>query len=58
MKMKRGNLIQTVAYLKPKQKADLERLSKATRVTQAEYVREGVDMVLDRYKKLSGGPKR
>ncbi len=49
--MKRGNLIQTVAYLKPKQKADLERLSKATRVTQAEYLREGVDMVLSRYKK-------
>ena len=49
--MKRGNLIQTVAYLKPKQKDDLARLSKATRVTQAEYLREGVDIVLKRYKK-------
>ncbi len=57
--MKRGNLIQIVAYLKPKQKTDLERLSKATRVTQAEYLREGLDMVLAKYKKeLRGKQKR
>ena len=56
--MKRGNLIQTVAYLKPKQKADLERLSKATRVTQAEYLREGVDMVLAKYKQDRKGWRR
>lgn len=57
--MKRGNLVQMPAYLTPKQKADLSRLSKATRVPMQEYLREGVDMVLERYKKeLRGGRKR
>ena len=48
--MKRGNLIQIVAYLKPKQKTALEKLSKKTRVPQAEYLREAVDMLLKKYK--------
>lgn len=49
--MKRGKLIQTVAYLTPKQKTDLAKLSAETRVSQQAYLREGVDMVLGRYKK-------
>jgi Ribbon-helix-helix domain len=48
--MKRGKLIQTVAYVTPKQKADLEKLSKGTRVSQQAYLREGVDMVLSKYR--------
>ncbi len=38
-------------YLEPEQKDALERLTKVTRVPWSEYVREGVDMVLDRYKR-------
>ena len=49
--MKRWNQIQITAYLRPEQKVALDRLSKATRVRQAEYLREGLDMVLARYKK-------
>lgn len=56
--MKRGNQFQTIAYLKPEQKAALEKLSKATRVPQAEYIREGVDLVLAKYRKhMKGGAK-
>jgi hypothetical protein len=49
--MKRGKLIQTVAYLTPKQKSDLSKLSAETRVSQQAYLREGVDMVLAKYKR-------
>ncbi len=49
--MKRGNLVQMPAYLTPKQKSELSRLSKLTRVPMQGYLREGVDMVLSRYKK-------
>ncbi len=38
-------------YLDPEQKAALERLTEATRVPWSEYVREGVDWVLAKYKK-------
>ncbi len=55
----RGNLVQMPAYLTPKQKAGLEKLSAATRVSQQAYLREGIDMVLARYKKqLRGGKDR
>jgi len=48
--------IMTPVYLEPEKKEELMRLSKITRVPFAEYVREGVDMVLERYKKeLRGG---
>ncbi len=47
------------AYLRPKQKAELSRLSKATRVSMQAYLREGIDYVLARYKKqLRGGKNR
>ena len=38
------------AYITPKQKAGLEKLSKATRVSQQAYLREGVDYVLAKYR--------
>lgn len=38
-------------YVDPDQKATLDRLSKVTRVPSAEYVREGIDIVLTKYKK-------
>jgi hypothetical protein len=51
--MKRGKLIQTVAYLAPKQKTGLEKLSKETRVSQQAYLREAVDDLLVKYKRRS-----
>jgi hypothetical protein len=51
--MKRGKLIQTVAYITPKQKADLEKLSAETGASQQCYLRQGVDLVLAKYKKRS-----
>lgn len=39
-----------LAYLEPKQKEALEKLSKKTRVSMNAYIREGVDMVLKKYK--------
>ncbi|MET0048218.1 MAG: ribbon-helix-helix domain-containing protein [Sedimenticola sp.] len=39
------------AYLDPEQLEALKRLNKNTRVPVAEYIREGVDMVLEKYKK-------
>ncbi len=38
-------------YVDPDQKAALDKLSKVTRVPTAEYIREGVDTVLAKYKK-------
>ncbi len=49
---KRKPRIRTNIYLDADQKEALERLSESTRVKVAEYVREGVDMVLERYKAL------
>ncbi len=40
-----------VAYLEPEQKEALKQLSTITRVPQQAYIREAIDMVLDRYKK-------
>ena len=42
------------AYLEPEQAAALKRLSEKTRVPQQAYLREAVDMLLDRYKKELG----
>ncbi len=40
-----------VAYLEQEQKEALKLLSTITRVPQQAYLREAVDMVLERYKK-------
>lgn len=47
--------IKTAIYFEPEQKAALKALSKQTRVPWSIYVREGIDMVLAKYK---GGGKR
>jgi len=46
--------IKTAIYFDPEQKAALEALSKQTRVPWATYVREGIDMVLAKYRKKGG----
>lgn len=46
---KKAGRIRTNIYLNPDQKAGLEKLTEETRVPWAEYVREGVDMVLAKY---------
>lgn len=45
--------IKVAVYLDPKQKAALEKLTERTRVPWATYVREGVNMVLAKYKRRS-----
>lgn len=42
--------IKVAIYLDPEQKAALETLSKQTRVPWATYVRDGIDMVLAKYR--------
>ena len=43
-------------YLDPDKKAALLELSRATRITQAEYLREGVEYILTKYRRnLKGG---
>ena len=41
-----------LAYLDPEQHAALKKLSEKTRVPAAAYIREAVDMVLKKYKKV------
>lgn len=38
-------------FLNTKQIEDLKALSRVTRVKMADYIREGIDLVLARYKK-------
>lgn len=38
------------AYLEPEQAAGLRALSERTRVPQQEYIREGIDVVLAKYR--------
>lgn len=42
--------ISTTVYITPEQDASLKKLHERTRVPVAEYIRQGIDMVLDRYK--------
>jgi hypothetical protein len=42
---------QIAAYLEPEQFERLQRLHEKTRVPMQVYLREGLDMVLERYKK-------
>lgn len=43
------------AYLTPKQKAELAKLSALTRVSQQAYLREAVDDLLRKYRKSVKG---
>ncbi len=55
----KGRRVVVSVYLDPEQKTALDKLSKTTRVPVAAYLREGVDLVLSRYKKeLRGGRKK
>ena len=42
---------QVIAYLEPEQATELKDLSERSRVPQQVYMREGVDMVLKKYRK-------
>lgn len=42
---------QVIAYLEPEQAEELKELSDRTRVPQQVYMREGVDMVLAKYRR-------
>lgn len=50
IKSKEGKMIRVAVSIKPSQKAALDILSGKTRVPWSDYIREGIDMVLDRYK--------
>ena len=47
----KGKREQVAVYLDPQQIERLRRLHKATRVPTAEYIREGVELVLAKYRK-------
>jgi predicted DNA-binding protein len=42
--------ISTTVYITPEQNERLKLLHERTRVPVAEYVREGIDLVLDKYR--------
>ncbi len=42
--------ISTTIYITPEQDARLKLLHDRTKVPVAEYIRQGIDMVLDRYR--------
>lgn len=43
---------QVIAYLEPEQATELKGLSARTRVPQQVYIREGIDLVLAKYRKV------
>lgn len=51
----KGRLIRKMVLLRKDQVERLEKLHQVSRVPMAEYIREALDMVLDRYKdKIKG----
>jgi hypothetical protein len=54
---KASKRIKIAVYLDPEQKVALEELSERTRVPWADYVREGVDVVLAKYTTRKGSRK-
>jgi hypothetical protein len=48
-------MISTTVYLLPEQDRLLRLLHERTRVPLAEYVRQGIDLVLERYRDLLPG---
>jgi predicted DNA-binding protein len=42
--------ISTTIYITPEQNETLKLLNKKTKVPVAEYIREGIDMVLEKYR--------
>jgi len=47
--------ILTTIYLTPEQDEQLKQLSSATRVPMAVYIREGIDLILDRNRAIFSG---
>lgn len=41
--------VSTTVYITPEQDALLKQLNERTRVPVAEYIRQGIDMVLEKY---------
>ncbi|MGC4114349.1 MAG: ribbon-helix-helix domain-containing protein [Myxococcales bacterium] len=44
------NKISTTVYITPEQNEKLKLLSEKTRIPVASFIREGIDLVLERYK--------
>jgi predicted DNA-binding protein len=44
------NKISTTVYITPEQDARLKQLHAKTKVPVAEYIRQGIDLVLEKYK--------
>ena len=42
--------LSTTIYITPEQNAQLKLLNEKTKVPVAEYIRQGIDMVLDHYR--------
>ena len=47
--------VSTTVYITPEQNAALKQLHERTRVPVAEYIRQGIDLVLERYADLMPG---
>ena len=47
--------ISTTVYVTPEQDEQLKLLSQKTRIPVASFIREGIDLVLDRHKKYLPG---
>ena len=47
--------VSTTVYITAEQADLLKQLNRKTKVPVSEYVREGIDLVLERYKKLMPG---
>ena len=47
--------ISTTIYITPEQNDLLKQLNQKTKVPVAEYIRQGIDLVLERYKDLLPG---
>lgn len=45
------NKISTTVYITPEQNEKLKLLSQKTRIPVASFIREGIDLVLERHKK-------
>ena len=42
--------LSTTVYITPEQDAQLKRLHDRTKVPVAEYIRQGIDLILEKYK--------
>lgn len=56
--MKKQKMVQTPMYLTPAQKRALDELSRVTRIQRSVLVREAVDDLLAKYRKVPKGGRR